>query len=105
MRADPRFIGFDDGVERGRIDIALLGENGFERAHAQLHLGQFRAVLVIVVVMMMTVVVLGSSHGMSTQNGIPINASGDPCHKSPTLFIRRPMRPTQYGSRLGTCRE
>jgi hypothetical protein len=39
MRADPCFDILDDLVERGRIDISLLGQDGFERAHPQLHLG------------------------------------------------------------------
>ena len=39
MRADLGLIGLDDGIERGRIDIALLGQHGLQRAHAQLHLG------------------------------------------------------------------
>ena len=42
-------------VERRRIDIALLGQDGLERAHAQLHLGQLRAVLVIVVMVVFMV--------------------------------------------------
>ena len=49
-RTDLGLIGLDNDVERGRIDIALLAQNGFERAHAQLHLGEFRAVVMIVVV-------------------------------------------------------
>ena len=48
-RPDPGLVGLDDHVERGRIDIALLGQHRFQRAHAQLHLGHLRAVLVIVV--------------------------------------------------------
>ena len=47
VRADPRFEGFDDGVERRWIDIALFGEDGLERAHAQLRLGEFRPVIVV----------------------------------------------------------
>ena len=37
-------------VERGGIDVALLGQHGFQRAHAQLHLAQLRAVVVVVMV-------------------------------------------------------
>ena len=44
-------------VERGRIDIAFLGQHGFQRAHAQLHLGQLRAVVVVMIVMVVIVVV------------------------------------------------
>ena len=50
-----RLVGLDDEVERGRIDIALLGQDGFERAHAQLHLGELGAVLVIVVMVVFMV--------------------------------------------------
>ena len=52
---DLGLVGLDDGVERGRIDVALLGQHRLQRAHAQLRLGQLRTVLVIVVV----VIVLG----------------------------------------------
>ena len=48
-RADLGLVGLDDGVERGRVDIALLGQHGFQRADAKLRLRQLRAVLVIVV--------------------------------------------------------
>ena len=46
------------GVERGRIDVALLGQDGLQRAHAQLRLGQLRAVLVVVIVL----VAMGKPH-------------------------------------------
>ena len=59
-RADLGLVGLDDGVERGRIDVALLGQHGFQRAHAKLRLRQLRAVLVIVVMVMIVVV---SGHG------------------------------------------
>src|SRR4051812_40512090 len=55
MRADLGLVGLDDGVERGRLDVAFLSQNRFERAHADLHFGQFRAVLMIVVVVVMVV--------------------------------------------------
>ena len=60
VRADPGLIGLDDGVERRGIDVALLGQHGFQRAHAQLRLGQLRAVLVVMVMMMVVIV---SGHG------------------------------------------
>ena len=50
MRANLGLVGLDQGVERDRIDIALLGQDCFKRAHAQLRLGQFGAVVMIVVV-------------------------------------------------------
>ena len=37
-RTDLGLIGFDDQIERSRIDIALLGQNCLERAHPQGHL-------------------------------------------------------------------
>ena len=53
MRADLGLEGLDDLVERGRIDIALFGQDGFERAHPQLHVRQLghllRSVGVLVV--------------------------------------------------------
>ena len=48
VRADLRFVGLDDGIERGRLDIALFGQDGLERAHAQFGLGQVRMVVVVV---------------------------------------------------------
>ena len=47
-RSDLGLVGLDDGVERGRVDIALLGQHGFQRADAKLRLRQLRAVLVVV---------------------------------------------------------
>ena len=55
MRTDPRFIRLDDPVERLRIDIALLGQDRLQGAHAQLHLGEFRAMAVIVMSPMIAV--------------------------------------------------
>ena len=55
VRADLGLVGLDDGVERGRLDIALLGQDRFERAHADLHLGQFRAMLVVMVVVVIMI--------------------------------------------------
>ena len=40
------------------IDVALLGQDRFQRPHAQLHLGEFRAVIVVVIVLVMVVVVV-----------------------------------------------
>ena len=67
MRADLGLIGLDDGVERRRIDIALLGQHGFERAHAQLHFRQLGAVVVVMVV------VVSSSWAMAA-SGFPVLA-------------------------------
>ena len=51
VRADLGLIGLDDAVERGRIDIALFGQHGLQRADAQLHLRELRTVLVRMIVM------------------------------------------------------
>ena len=60
VRADLGLVGLDDGVERRRIDIALLGQDGLQRADAELGVGELRAV---VVVMIVVVVVVFSGHG------------------------------------------
>ena len=57
-RPDLGLVGFDQEIERGRIDITLLGQDGFERAHAQFGLGQVR--MVVVAVMMVVIVI---AHG------------------------------------------
>src|SRR5216683_1950334 len=59
MGADFGFIGLDNGIECCRIDIAFFSQDGFQRAHPQLGLGQFRMVMVVV---MMIVVV--ACHGL-----------------------------------------
>ena len=58
VRADLGLVGLDDRIERGRLDIALLGQDRFERAHTDLHLGQFRAVLVVMMIVVVLVVIL-----------------------------------------------
>ena len=56
MRSDLGLVGFDDGVERRGIGVALLDQNGLERTHPQLGFRQLgRLVIVIVVVMLMGV--------------------------------------------------
>src|SRR5262249_24042733 len=52
---DPRFVSLDNGVQGGRIDIAFLGEHGFQCANAQLH---FRKLGMVVVVVMIAVVIV-----------------------------------------------
>ena len=47
VRADLGFVGLDNGIERSRIDIAFFGQDGFERPHAQLRLGQFRVMMIV----------------------------------------------------------
>ena len=56
VRADPGLERLDHHIERGRIEVALLGQHGFEGTHAQLHLGELRAVPVMVVVIVVVVV-------------------------------------------------
>ena len=60
--ADLGFIGLDDGIERRGIDVSLLGQNGFQRSHAQFGFGEFRMVVV------MMVIVFG--HGSSAREGL-----------------------------------
>ncbi|MGY4418943.1 hypothetical protein ACVWY2_001368 [Bradyrhizobium sp. JR6.1] len=52
MRADLRLIGLHDGVERGSLDVAFLGQDRFQRAHAQFGLRQFGMVVIVVVMIM-----------------------------------------------------
>jgi hypothetical protein len=58
MGTDLGLIGLDDGVERGRLDIAFFGQDGLERAHTQLGLRQLR--MIVIVVMMVVAIV---AHG------------------------------------------
>jgi hypothetical protein len=77
VRPDLGLIGLDDGVERGRIDIALFGKHRFQRAHAQLHFRQLRAVIVMIVVLM--VVCHGNRSGVScSTRGGPVLLRGRP---------------------------
>src|SRR5579864_7906578 len=58
VRPDLRFVCFDDAIERGRIDIAFLGEYGLKGAHAQLHLREIgSAVMIVIVIVLVTVLV------------------------------------------------
>jgi hypothetical protein len=50
VRADFGLERLDDEVERSGIDVAFFGEHRLHRAHAKLHLGEFRAVFVVVVI-------------------------------------------------------
>lgn len=55
-RPDLRFIGFDDGIQRSRIDEALLRQDRFERAHTQCHFREFGMVVIVIMVMPMPMV-------------------------------------------------
>ncbi len=72
VRADLGLIGLDDGVERGRLDIAFFGQDRLERAHAQLGLGQLGMVVVVV---MMVVVIVVVSHGAKDRRNCPCLSS------------------------------
>jgi hypothetical protein len=52
VRADAGLVSLDDGVERGRIDIAFFGQDGLERAHPQLCLAELGAMVVLVLMLM-----------------------------------------------------
>ncbi len=61
MRPDLRLVGLDDRIERRRIDVALLRQDGFEGADPKLHLrklGAMFVIMVMIVAMMMVVPVL-----------------------------------------------
>ena len=49
--ADLVLVGLDQLIERGRIDVALLGQQRLERAHPQLDVAELGELAVIVVVM------------------------------------------------------
>ena len=53
-RADLGLVGLDDGIERRRIDVALLGQDRFQGADAQLRLRQLRAMLVRMVMIVVS---------------------------------------------------
>ena len=55
VRADLGLVGLDDEIERLGVDVALLGQDGFERAHPQLHLAELGAVVVVIVVVVLLV--------------------------------------------------
>jgi hypothetical protein len=66
VRADFGFVGLDHRVECGGIDVAFLGEHRLQRAHAQLHFGEFRAIPVLVVVVVVVgVIVRHRAHSVS----------------------------------------
>jgi len=54
-RADLLLIGIDQQAERRRIDIALLGQDGLERARTRSSVSrQFRMVVMMIVIVMMS---------------------------------------------------
>jgi hypothetical protein len=62
FRADLGLVAFNQEVECCRIDIALLGEDGFERAHAKLNVGQLGMPLVGMPLVRMVVVMVVIGH-------------------------------------------
>ena len=67
-RADLLLIEIDQEIEGRRIDIAFLGQDRFQRAHAQLGLRQIG--MVVIVVMMVVVVVIMVAHGVKDRRKI-----------------------------------
>ena len=61
-RADLGLVGLDDGIECRRIDVAFLGQNGFQGTDPALRLRQLRAVLVVRIV-------VGHGDGTSKNRG------------------------------------
>ena len=106
MRADLGLVGLDDAVERGRVDIAFLGQHGFERADARLHLGQFGAVVVMMVIVGMVVVIAMAASRMPRRPARRVAARTIVCdcsHETPIAAIRpkhrRRHRPPEHGGR------
>ena len=109
VRADLGLVGLDDGVERGRIDVALLGQDRLERAHAQLRLGELRAVVVImvvvvtmIVVVMMIVVLVG--HGNPELKRLIVSKfakADDPVSSAPAAKSRPPGHGSGPSMRIG----
>src|SRR4029078_851369 len=85
-RPDLGLVGLDDGVERGRVDIALLGQHGFQRAHPKLRLRQLRAVIVVMVVMMIVVVVM-SGHWGPPASDLRYNIAMPETSRTPSLAL------------------
>jgi ATP adenylyltransferase len=57
-RADLRFVHVDDGVECGRVDIALIDQDRFEGTDTSCDVGEFRVIVVVVIVVVIVVVVV-----------------------------------------------
>src|SRR5262245_35421455 len=92
--ADLGLVGLDDEIERSRIDIALLGQDRLQRAHAQLRLGELGAVLVVVVL----------GHG-NLRCSIGRMMQYPPHNIDLVRLSREPRRPTNnhtYGAAAGT---
>ena len=66
VRTDAGFMGFDDAVERGRIDLTLLGQQCFQRPHTQVH---FTEVRMFVAVLRFHISNSGAYHRHLTSNG------------------------------------
>ena len=41
VRTNFGLIGLDDEIERGGVDVAFFGQDGFERTHPKLYVGEF----------------------------------------------------------------
>jgi len=64
MRADLGLVGVDDEVEGLGVDVALLGQDGLERAHPQFGFGQVRMVMIVVVMIVI-------AHGADDRRNTP----------------------------------
>ena len=78
-RADLGLVGLDQGVDRRRIDIAFLDQDGFERPHPQL---DFRQMAMVVVVVMMGMIMI-VCHGTILAEPGPVPKTSD--DQGPTL--------------------
>src|SRR6185312_8953037 len=76
-RPDARLVRLDDGVERRRVDMALFGQDGFERAHPRLHLRQFRMIGMVAAMMMMVIVVVRHRTSMCATRGVGKRLGGE----------------------------
>jgi hypothetical protein len=47
VRADDRFVGFDEAIQRLGLDVTRFDEDRFQGAHANVDVGQVRATVMI----------------------------------------------------------
>src|SRR5262249_52155327 len=58
----------DQQVQRGRVDVTLLGQDRLQRADAQLRLRQVGMISVVVMMVEVVIVVMSGHGGEDTQN-------------------------------------
>src|SRR5262249_46174015 len=117
MRADLRLARLDDRVERGRLDIAFLGQDRFERPHPQLQVGQLRHLSRAMRVGMGMRVVRHrntslSSRATLTKTGVPTKAgthlppgTAAECEYARSKLSYAPVRFDRGGGAGSSCRE